>query len=102
VSGANLVLATVPPPASFDCGVLGVLSVTFVWTAVPGATNYTLHYGFGGSQTATVSGTSAILVTAIAGGTAWVQANHDYGSVTWTSAASNTRSYTVAALSLCA
>jgi hypothetical protein len=102
VSGSTVATATVPAPSSFTCGLVGVLSVTFNWTAVPGATSYTVHYGAGGAQTTTVTGTSATVVTAIAGGTAWVQANRDFGSTTWTSAASPSRSYTVALVSLCA
>jgi hypothetical protein len=75
--------------------------VTFNWTAVAGATNYTLHYGSGGAQTKTVTGTSTTVVAAISGGTAWLVANRNFGSTTWTSAASPTRTYTVAAVSLC-
>jgi signal peptidase I len=102
VSGSTVATGTVPAPSSFTCGLLGVLSVTFNWTAVPGATSYTVHYGAGGAQTTNVTGTSTTIVTAIAGGTAWVQANHNYGSTTWTSVASQTRTYTVAVASLCA
>ena len=101
VSGSTVATATVPAPSTFTCGLLGVLSVSFNWTAVPGATSYTVHYGAGGAQTTTVTGTTTTIVTAIAGGTAWVQANHNYGSTTWTSAASQTRTYTVAVVSLC-
>ena len=102
VSGSTVATATVPAPSTFTCGLLGVLSVTFNWTAVPGATSYTVHYGAGGAQTTTVTGTTTTIVTAISGGTAWVQANRNYGSTTWTSAASQTRTYTVALASLCA
>jgi signal peptidase I len=101
VSGSTVATATVPTPSTFTCGLLGVLSVTFNWTAVPGATSYTVHYGAGGAQTTTVTGTTTTIVSAIAGGTAWVQANHDYGATTWTSAASQARTYTVAVASLC-
>ena len=100
VSGTTLTATTVPAP-TLNCGALGVLSVTFVWTAVSGATGYTFHYGLGGGSSTTTTGTSITLVTAISGGTAWVEANHNYGSTTWTSAASNTRTYTVAVVSLC-
>lgn len=93
--------AAVPAPATFTCGGLGAFSVTFSWAAVPGATSYTLHYGAGGSSTRTVTGTSSVVVTLISGGTAWVNANKDYGSTTWTSVNSNTRSYAVALVSLC-
>jgi len=77
---------------------LGVLSVTFNWPAVPNATNYTLHYG---GQTLTTSSTTATITAAITGGTAWVNVNRNFGSVTWTSANSNTRTFTVAVASLC-
>lgn len=89
------------PTTNLACGALGILSVTFTWTAVPGATSYTLHYGAGGSSTTTTAATSETIVTAIAGGRAWVTVNRNFGSTTWTSAPSNTRSYTVAVVSLC-
>jgi len=101
VTGTTLTASTIAAPASFTCGGLGVLSVTFNWAAVTGATNYTLHYGSGGATTKTVTGTSTSITSAISGGTAWVVANRSFGSTTWTSAASNTRSYTVAVVSLC-
>jgi signal peptidase I len=101
VSGSTVATYSVPAPVSFTCGTLGVLSVTFNWTAVAGATNYTLHYGSGGSLTKTVTGTSTTVVAAIAGGTAWLEANRDFGSTIWTSAPSASRSYTVAVVSLC-
>jgi signal peptidase I len=101
VTATTFTASTVPPPATFSCGVLGILSVTFNWSAVAGATDYTLHYGSGGADTVQVSGTSKTIVAVISGGTAWVVANHNYGSTTWTSLASNTRTYTVAAISLC-
>lgn len=101
VSGSTVGTYTVPAPATFTCGGLGVLSVAFNWTAVAGATSYTLHYGAGGAQTKAVTGTSTTVVAAISGGTAWLQANRNYGATTWTSAASATRTYTVAAVSLC-
>ncbi|GAA1986525.1 hypothetical protein GCM10009718_24930 [Isoptericola halotolerans] len=84
-----------------SCGPLGVLSVTFNWTAVTGATSYLVNFGAGGSQTATQTGTSRTIVTAINGGTAWVRAQRNFGQTTWTSVPSNTRSYTVAVVSLC-
>ncbi len=100
VSGTTFTAGTVPAP-TLSCGTLGVLSVTFSWTAVTGATSYTLHYGSGGAATVTTTSTSQTIVTAISGGTAWVVANHDYGSAVWSSPASNTRTYTVAVVSLC-
>jgi hypothetical protein len=100
VSAGTFTATTVPAP-TLSCGALGLLSVTFTWTAVSGATSYTLHYGSGGATTSTTSNTSQTITAAISGGTAWVVANHDYGSTTWSSVASNTRTYTVAVVSLC-
>jgi len=97
VTGSTLTVYTVPT-TTLNCGLLGVLSVTFNWPAVPNATNYTLHYG---GQTLTTSSTTATITAAITGGTAWVNVNRNFGSVTWTSANSNTRTFTVAVASLC-
>lgn len=100
---SSLNALTVPPPANFNCGIIGVLSVQFTWQAVPGATNYIVHYGpNGATQSAPITGTSAQLNAPLGAGTAWVTANRNFGSTTWTSAASNTRSYTIALASLCA
>jgi hypothetical protein len=101
VGTSTLSTSTVPVPQNFRCGTLGVLSVQFQWDAVAGATNYTLHYGSGGSSTMTVTGTSQTITAVISGGTAWVNANRTFASTTWTSANSNTRTYTVAVVSLC-
>lgn len=101
ITGAALSAATIPAPSTFACGALGILSVQFNWAAVSGATNYTLHYGSGGASTATITGTSATLTSAISGGTAWVVANRNFGSATWSSLASVARPYTVAVVSLC-
>jgi len=92
---------TLPAPATFTCGTLGVRSVTFNWTAVTGATGYTLHYGAGGATTKSVTGTSTTVTATISSGTAWIVANRSFGSTSWSSVASNTRSYTVAVVSLC-
>jgi signal peptidase I len=101
VPSGSLATTTVLPSSAFTCGALGVLSVTFNWAAVPGASSYTLHYGSGGTLTLTGTGTTRTITTAISGGTAWVVANRDFGSTTWSSVASTTRSYTVAVVSLC-
>ncbi|MEO6470748.1 MAG: signal peptidase I [Aeromicrobium sp.] len=101
ITSSNYTAGVVPAPATFTCGALGVLSVTFNWAAVSGATGYTVHYGSGGITTLTTALTTATIVTAISGGTAWVVAEHNYGSTTWTSVASTTRTYTVAVVSLC-
>jgi len=60
-----------------------------------------LHYGSGGATTVDVTGTSKTITAAVSGGTAWVLANRNFGSTTWTSVASTTRTYTVALTSLC-
>ena len=93
VGGTMFTAGVVPAPATFTCGLLGLASTTFNWSAVPGATNYTLFFNSGASST-TVAGTSST-VTGGSGGpkTAWVRANHNYGSVTWSSVNSNTRTY---------
>ncbi len=101
ISGSTLTAGTIAVPATFTCGALGVLSVTFNWAAVSGATSYTLYYGSGGASSVTVTGTSRTLTSAISSGTAWVVANRDFGSTTWTSAPSVSRTYTVAVVSLC-
>jgi hypothetical protein len=101
VTGTKVAAYTVPPSPSFTCGTLGVFSVRFNWTAVSGATSYTLHYGSGGASTLSTTSTTATLTSAISGGTAWVEVNRDFGSTTWTSVASQSRSYTVAVVSLC-
>ena len=100
-SGPTLSAATVAPPATFTCGLLGAFSVTFNWTAVSGATSYTLHYGTNGAQTVTTTSTSATLTAALTGGKAWVTTNRAFGT-TWTSGPSVTRNYSVALVSLCA
>jgi len=99
-TSGSFAAGTISAP-TLSCGALGVLSVTFNWTAVSGATGYPFHYGAGGASTLNTASTTVTLVAAIAGGTAWVVANRDFGSPTWSSVASNTRSYTVAVVSLC-
>jgi signal peptidase I len=101
VGGGTFTSSTIAAPATFTCGGLGVLSVTFNWSAVAGATDYTLHYGSGGATTVAVAGTTKTITAALAGGTAWVVANRNFGATTWSSVASNTRTYTVAVVSLC-
>ncbi len=99
VSGTTVAAHTIPVPANFTCAGLGLASLSFSWTAVPEATSYTVHYG---SSTADTTSTSYTTPALLAGGTAYVTANHNYGSTTWTSANSNTRNYTVAVIALCA
>ncbi|PRZ04373.1 hypothetical protein BCE75_110147 [Isoptericola sp. CG 20/1183] len=99
VSGA--VGAGTVPATSLSCGALGVLSVRFNWTSVPGATSYVLRYGTNGSQSETLTVTTRRFTSALSGGTAWVVTQRNFGQVTWSSVPSNTRSYTVAVVSLC-
>lgn len=105
VTTANSTVSTlvVGRPSQFDCGTLGIFSVNFTWTAVPGASGYTLHYGNGGSSTKNVpaNATSTSVTSVLSGGTAWITAYMDFNGQRWTSVNSSTRSYTVAALSLC-
>jgi signal peptidase I len=104
VSGTQLGTLTVNPSPAFNCGALGLLSVTFTWTAVPGATGYTLHYGANGATTRDIPGgstTTATINTAVSGGQAWIVTYRNFGSVTWSSVASTSRTYTVAVVSLC-
>ncbi|HUS22984.1 MAG TPA: signal peptidase I [Aeromicrobium sp.] len=101
VGTSTMSTSTVPAP-TLQCGTLGALSVQFKWAAVSGATSYTLYYNNGANST-TVTG----LLTAITGAVnlsseAWVVANRDFGSTTWTSQPSNHRSYTfLVVLSIC-
>jgi signal peptidase I len=96
VSGAVMTAKTVPAPV-VSCGTLNVGSTTLTWTAVSGATGYTLHYGSGGATTETVGAavTSKTFSGIATSGVFSVQANINYGSTTWTSVASNAKNYTV-------
>lgn len=100
ITSSAITTYTVPPTA-LTCGAVGLFSVTFNWTAVPNATNYTLHYGSGGSTTVTTASTTRTITSALSSGTAWVTVNRAVGSTTWTSVSSNTRTYTVALVSVC-
>lgn len=97
---ATATATTVPAP-TLNCGALSVLTTTFTWTAVSGATSYTLYYA-NGSSSWTGTATTYSVPNLAAANTAWVVANVNYGSVTWTSASSNTRSYYVVILGVCA
>ncbi len=96
ITGAAYTASTVPAPV-VSCGLLGVGSARLNWTAVPGATSYVLHYGTGGATSETVGGgvTTKLFSGLATSGTFTVEAKINYGSVTWTSATSNARSYTV-------
>jgi hypothetical protein len=88
------------PATTASCGTLGVGSVTFTWTAVPGATAYVVHYGAGGASTETVpAGTTQFRTTGvITNGTFYVEVRRQFPGTTWTSVPSNSRTYTVVAL----
>lgn len=106
VSGSAISTGSVATPGTFTCTAGGFLTyrVTFTWTAVSGATGYTVHYGTGGAQTVDTTSTSYTYqgpFFSTTNGTAWVEAEHDYGSTTWTSAASATHGYTTALFSSC-
>ncbi|MEL7974890.1 hypothetical protein AAG589_03440 [Isoptericola sp. F-RaC21] len=89
--------ATVPAP-TLTCGLLGIASVTFNWTAVPSATRYRFGYGPGGNTPVEVAaGTTMYQVTGQAtNATARVRAERVFSTGTaWNSAWSNTRRYTI-------
>jgi signal peptidase I len=98
ISGTTMTAHTVPAP-TLSCGALGAFSVTFNWTAVSGATGYQLTAG--GTTYPVQTATTRTIIVAITAGTATVRALHDFGSTTWTSVASNQRTYTVAVVSVC-
>lgn len=91
----------VAAPTDFRCAMIGLLSATFRWDQVPGATGYVLHYGSGGSQTQHIEGGSATSATVNAvvqlSGTAWVQAKVN----SFESPPSGKRNYLGAVVSLC-
>ena len=102
ISGSTFTAYTVPA-TTVACGATGNRSVTFNWTAVAGATNYTYYYGTSGTTTATTTGTTATVTSGTnANGTFRVVVNRSFGSVTWSSAFSNTRTYQLRASSTCA
>lgn len=95
--------ATTVAAPTLSCGALGVLSVTFLWDAVPGATSYRLFWN-GGTNALTVDAptTSATVMSVInLSSTAWVVARREFANVTWSSGPSNSRSFTAAVVSLC-
>jgi signal peptidase I len=96
ISGTALTAGTVAAPV-VACGTLIVGTTTLTWTAVPGATSYTLHYDTGGVTTETVGGgvTSKSFGGLATSGDFSVNANVNYGSTTWVSARSNVKHYTV-------
>lgn len=96
VGTSTLTAYTVPAPV-VSCGTLSIGTTRLNWTAVSGATSYTLSYGAGGGTTETVpsSTTSKTFSGLITSGVFSVKANINYGSTTWTSVSSNKKNYTV-------
>lgn len=103
-TGAFATPARITTPG-LSCTGLGVLAIRFSWDSVSDATGYdlVLTVSGGGSTTyTTAAGVTALTVNGVlSSGTAIVRAKIAYPSTTWHSAASNTRSYTFAAASLC-
>ncbi|WP_369373552.1 hypothetical protein AB1046_06520 [Promicromonospora sp. Populi] len=101
VASGTLTAGTIPATTA-SCGALGLGSVTFTWTAVPGATGYVVHYGAGGTSTQTrPAGTTSFSTTGAAvNGTFYVVVQRQFTATTWTSAPSNPRTYTVLAFVL--
>lgn len=92
VSGATLATVT-PSTTTVSCGLLNVGSTTLTWAAVPHATGYRLSFGAGGATTQDVAaGTLSKTFTGTTSGTFSVQAV--FGSTSWLSASSNSKSYT--------
>ncbi|MCW2750566.1 MAG: signal peptidase, partial [Aeromicrobium sp.] len=89
--------AFIVPASVASCGLLGLGSVRVNWTAVTGATAYVLHYGAGGGTSETVAASvTTKQFTGATSGTFTVQAQINYGSTTWTSVASNSKTYSIA------
>lgn len=108
-TGTFATAARVPAP-ELRCGLLGVLSVQFTWTAVSGVTGYDLVLTPAAGAPVTFSygpgATSATVTEVLGSGTAVIRAKIAYPSAanpstTWYSVPSNSRSYTVAVVSLC-
>jgi hypothetical protein len=93
---ATMTASVVSPPV-VTCGALKVGSVVLSWTAVPGATGYTLHYGSGGGTTEEVGSnvTSKSLSGLLGSGVFTVQTKITHGANTWTSVASNAKNYSI-------
>jgi hypothetical protein len=101
VASGALSAGTIPATTA-TCGALGVGSVTFTWTAVTGATGYVVHYGAGGATTQTLpAGTTQFQATqVVTNGTFYVGVERQFTGTTWTSASSNSRTYTVLAVAV--
>lgn len=79
-----------PTPPVLSCGLLTVGSVTLTWTSVPSATGYRITYG--GTTEDLGAGTTSKKITS-GSGTFSVRAK--FGSDSWLSVPSNSKSYVV-------
>lgn len=96
VNGTTLSARVIAAPV-VTCGALSIGSTTLNWSAVPGATSYTLNHGTNGTVTETVGGgvTTKTFSGLATSGRFSVRANVNFGSVTWTSVPSNAKNYSV-------
>lgn len=96
VGGTTLTARVIAAPV-VSCGTLSIGSTTLNWTPVAGATGYTLNYGTNGTVTETVGAgvTSKVFSGLATSGRFSVRADVNFGSVTWTSAPSNAKNYSV-------
>ena len=93
VTGTTFSTYTVPT-TTLSCAKSGSTTV-FTWTAVTGATNYTISFSGGTAKSpVTQTGTSYTDTAPSTNRVASVKANKAYTSVTWSSVASNTRTET--------
>lgn len=103
-SGAFSTRARILAPA-LSCTSLGLLGIEFTWTSIAEATGYdlVLTASGGGSTTyAQAAGTTRFVVNGLLGsGAAIVRAKIAYGSTTWSSAASNARTYSFVVVTTC-
>jgi hypothetical protein len=91
VTGARLGTATITTP-TLNCGATNAQQVAVNWAEPPGATAYRIFYGTGGATSEDLpAGQGSYPLKAPTTGTAWIQAI--YGSTTWTSGSSNSRTY---------
>jgi hypothetical protein len=96
VGGTTLTAHVVSPPV-VSCSGLAVGSVTLNWTPVTGATNYRIHCGSSGGTTETVAPTvtSKVISGLATSGQFSVEALRNFGAVTWESATSKKKNYSV-------
>lgn len=90
VTGTQLTAIT-PTAPTMTCGAAALGSITVSWNAVSGATGYRIHYGTLGGTVEDVPASTLNKSFVGVSGLASVQAI--FGSATWISASSNTRTY---------